>query len=427
VGDETGPATESQYRQSVMPFDSLPNRQANSCSPSHPCRGCVREQAFLRSKRRSRRRRTGGLVTAVDLFAGCGGMTVGLDEAVRRLGCELSVSLAVDFDPASIEIYQKNFPTAATQVGDVSSLFDGAVGDALTASERKVVERVGDVDILLGGPPCQGHSDLNNHTRRRDPKNALYSRMARAAEVLHPKAVIIENVTPVQWDEGGVVEQTSQSLTSAGYKVAGRVLDLRRLGVPQRRKRFVLVAVRIDRLDPREVLNQAADCMPDHPDRTVRWAIGDLLAKHADTVYDTASKPTAENAKRIQLLFDNELYDLPDNHRPKCHRDKNHSYVSMYGRLRWGRPAQTITTGFGSMGQGRYVHPQRPRTLTPHEAARLQTFPDWFDFGEKTKRGVLATVIGNAVPPLLMIEIGKMIIPGILAENEAHEEVRRRA
>src|SRR4029453_9475753 len=105
----------------------------------------------------------------------------------------------------------------------------------------------GDVDILLGGPPCQGHSDLNNHTRRRDPKNALYSRMARAAEVLHPKAVIIENVTPVRWDQGGVVEQASQSLTSAGYKVGGRVLDLRRLGVPQRRKRFVLVAVRIDR------------------------------------------------------------------------------------------------------------------------------------------------------------------------------------
>jgi DNA (cytosine-5)-methyltransferase 1 len=363
----------------------------------------------------------------VDLFAGCGGMTVGLDEAVRRLGWELGVSLAVDFDPAAIGIYQKNFPKAATQVGDVSSVFDGAIGDALTASERQLVERVGDVDILLGGPPCQGHSDLNNHTRRRDPKNALYLRMARAAEVLHPKAVIIENVTPVQWDEGGVVEQTSQSLTSAGYRVAGRVLDLRRLGVPQRRKRFVLVAVRIDRLDPREVLNQAADCMPDHPDRTVRWAIGDLLAKRADTVYDTASKPTAENAKRIQLLFDNELYDLPDKHRPKCHRDKNHSYVSMYGRLRWARPAQTITTGFGSMGQGRYVHPQRPRTLTPHEAARLQTFPDWFDFGEKTKRGVLATVIGNAVPPLLMIEIGKMIIPGILAENEAHEKVRRRA
>src|SRR6185312_3602501 len=115
----------------------------------------------------------------------------------------------------------------------------------------------------------------------------------------------------------------------------------------------------------------------------------------------------------MAFLFEHGLYDLPNNQRPECHRDGNHSYRSVYGRLRWTEPAQTITTGFGSMGQGRYVHPQRRRTLTPHEAARLQTFPDWFDFGKETRRGVLAKAIGNAVPPFLTLQIGQLILPSL--------------
>jgi DNA (cytosine-5)-methyltransferase 1 len=93
---------------------------------------------------------------------------------------------------------------------------------------------------------------------------------------------------------------------------------------------------------------------------------------------------------------------LPNKLRPPCHRNKpDHRYKSMYGRLRWDQPAQTITTGFGSPGQGRYLHPDLPRTLTPHEAARVQFFPDWFDFGKAPSRSALAHCIGNAVPPKL--------------------------
>ena len=89
----------------------------------------------------------------------------------------------------------------------------------------------------------------------------------------------------------------------------------------------------------------------------------------------------------------------------------------MYGRLRWDEAAQTITTGFGSIGQGRYVHPARRRTITPHEAARLQTFPDWYDFGKGTTRAALATMIGNAVPPLLMVALGLEVIPRLYSET----------
>lgn len=354
-------------------------------------------------------------------------MTIGFEEAARRAGYQVHIPLAVDSDAAAIGIYKTNFSSSGARVADVRKLFNGAVGRPLTVAEEKIASEIGEVDLLCGGPPCQGHSDLNNHTRRNDPKNELYLRMARGAQVLLPSIVVIENVTAVQWDQGEVVRQTCEALIACGYDVAGRVLDLRRIGVPQRRKRYVLIASRLLSIDPHKVLARLASSMPNHPHRTLRWAIEDLFTIKSETVFDTPSRIGDDNLERINVLFDRKLYDLPNKHRPECHRDGDHSYVSMYGRLRWSRPAQTITTGFGSMGQGRYVHPQRKRTLTPHEAARLQTFPDWFNFGEKTPRGVLATVIGNAVPPFLTLEIGKKLLPALIAEKRSVVNRQRRA
>ena len=341
-------------------------------------------------------------------------MTVGIAEAVRRAGRSLRVVLALDADAEVAALYKKNFPTANVRQAEVDKTFDGAIGTELTPSERLVKLEVGDPpDLLVGGPPCQGHSDLNNHTRRSDPKNALYLRMARAAEVLKPRIVIIENVTGAQWDKDRVVQLTTHALTAAGYKVAGRVLDLRAVGVPQRRRRFVLLASLIENVEPEKMLDAVETGWGEHPYRTVRWAIDDLMKIAADGVYNTASEPTDVNTERIAYLFDNKVHNLPNDERPECHQDGQHSYVSVYGRLWWDQPAQTITTGFGCMGQGRYVHPEKRRTITPHEAARLQSFPDWFDFGEEAKRGVLAKSIGNAVPPLLTVELAGRLIPSL--------------
>ena len=143
--------------------------------------------------------------------------------------------------------------------------------------------------------------------------------------------------------------------------------------------------------------------------RTVEWAIGDLVACPKGGVFDTPATHSPENARRIRFLFDRGLYDLPNAERPACHRLKSHSYNSVYGRMRWDEPAPTITTGFGSTGQGRFVHPLVPRTLTPHEAARLQTYPDFFDFGEPG-RTQLQKMIGNSVPPLAMLVLGLALI-----------------
>ncbi len=352
----------------------------------------------------------------MDLFCGCGGLTLGLAEAARRLGRTIEIPLAVDNDGDALAVFEANFPGATTEQKRVEELFDGRLGAPLTTREKELRSRTGRVDLLAGGPPCQGHSDLNNHTRRRDPRNALYDRMARAAEVLRPRAMLIENVPAVVRDAAGVVGVAEAALKDAGYQVAHKCLNLGELGVPQRRRRHLLLAFPTGSLDPHAALDLLAAPCPVHSPRTVRWAVEDLENSSGRDAFDRATTPSAENAARIAWLFDKDRHNLPNPERPKCHKEKEHTYNSMYGRLRWDEPAQTVTTGFGSMGQGRYVHPSRRRTITPHEAARLQSFPDFFDFSSVGTRTAWARMIGNAVPPLLSCNVATIVIPHVVDE-----------
>jgi DNA (cytosine-5)-methyltransferase 1 len=359
-------------------------------------------------------------LTVVDLFAGCGAMTLGLWEAARRAGIGLDSRLGVEGHRATGDVYKRN-AGGRLVVGNVARMFNGQPEGAATARETAIAASVGNLDILLGGPPCQGHSDLNNHTRRSDPKNSLYAKMARAAEVLSPRLVVIENVPPVQWDVGKVVDSTRSELQRLGFKTSAAVIDSVLAGVPQRRKRFILLGSKVAAIDPLQVLTSLASKSAAW--RTVGWAIDDLEEVDSVEEIDQPSRLSKDNVQRIAYLTDTGATDLPNAQRPKCHRDDpTHSYKSMYGRLSWAKPAQTITTGFTSMGQGRFVHPSQPRTLTPHEAARLQTIPDWFDWGD-AKRTLLSTMIGNAVPPLLMTALGSLIIPR-LAEDERSRETQ---
>ena len=114
-------------------------------------------------------------------------------------------------------------------------------------------------------------------------------------------------------------------------------------------------------------------------------------------MFNSSANHSDENKRRIHYLFEHDIHDLPNSERPDCHRLKPHGYVAVYGRMYWNIPSPTITGGFGSCGQGRFVHPLKERTLTPHEAARVQFFPDFFDFKGVLRRE-LQQVIGNAVP-----------------------------
>lgn len=347
---------------------------------------------------------------AVDLFAGCGGMSLGFEAAAREQRRSVS-GLAVEVEPSIAAVYAKNFPKMHTVAGRVEDFFDGQCGDSITDQEARVAAVHGRPDILMGGPPCQGHSDLNNHTRRSDPRNSLYLRMARAAEVLQPRVIVVENVPAVVHDARGVVRDTKAILEKSDYAVADQVLELVEVGVPQTRRRHVLLATRCG-LDPKVVLDGILSL--DLEQRSVRWAIEDLVDADPERLLDSPARRSADNVKRMRYLFKENEYNLPNPLRPPCHRDKDHSYNAVYGRLSWNAPAPTITSGFTSMGQGRYVHPSLERTLTAHEAARLQAFPDWFDW-HTTRRTVLSTMIGNAVPPLLMARLTSLLLPALLA------------
>jgi DNA (cytosine-5)-methyltransferase 1 len=344
----------------------------------------------------------------VDLFAGCGGLTLGTAQAASAAGVATEVRLAVDIDQAATDVYRENFKKADVETGSIDEFFNGSLGGRITKLESATKERVGHLHLLLGGPPCQGHSDLNNHTRRDDPKNALYARMARAAEVLLPSFVLIENVPTVRCDISDVVGTTRAQLEARDYVVAEATVPLHALGVAQRRRRHILLASRIERVDPAAVLAEITARKADSS-RNLRWAIGDLENLVNPTGYDKPPTASEDNLKRMKYLLERDLYDLPNRRRPKCHQG-THSYKSMYGRLSWDLPAQTITSGFGSIGQGRYMHPSKMRALTPHEAARIQGFPDYFDFSVVTRRADLATMIGNAVPPPLAREIVSALI-----------------
>ena len=334
----------------------------------------------------------------VDLFCGCGAMSLGVAQAAWDLRRGIDVRLAVDADLDAASVFSANFRANSVETGLVESYFNGDLTSRATRKERQVQSITGPVDILLGGPPCQGHSDLNNHTRRSDPRNAVYLKMARAAKVLRPRVVLIENVPAVRHDVQRVVKATMDALRESGYSVDDCVLDLSRLGVPQRRRRHVVLALQGKGLDPSAVLENVA--LSEIRLVTVRDAIEDLLHIQPRTRFDTSSQPNANNQARMDWLIKEDTFDLPNQMRPPCH-SSDHSYNAMYGRLQWDLPAQTITTGFNSMGQGRYVHPSIARTITPHEAARLQSLPDFWDMSPAKTRSSLARLIGNAVPPPL--------------------------
>ncbi|TQM36034.1 DNA cytosine methyltransferase [Pseudonocardia cypriaca] len=353
----------------------------------------------------------------VDLFAGCGGLTLGVAQAAHGHGAGLDVVLAVDFVDAAVDVYRDNFPSANVRCASVEDFFDGELGELPTPSEQRTRSLCHDIHLLVGGPPCQGHSDLNNHTRRDDPKNALYVRMARAAELLRPDVVLIENVPAVRRDRKDAVGVTTKHLQQLGYSVASDVIGVHALGVAQTRKRHILLASRDGVLDVDAVLNDVGSKYLDLR-CNLRWAIGDLVNVDNPKPYDQVPRASSANRERMEWLLRNNEYDLPNSLRPECHQN-DHSYKSMYGRLSWDAPAQTLTSGFGSIGQGRYMHPELPRALTAHEAARIQGFPDYFTFASAKLRAQLADIIGNAVPPALSSAIASRLIPGLLADTSA--------
>jgi DNA (cytosine-5)-methyltransferase 1 len=353
----------------------------------------VFDQTFLRTSTKPKNDRNLPVICGADLFCGCGGLSLGLSEACRAIGYRFEPLLVIDRDISSLEVYMGNLTPKDAYNIDIKEILTGKLGAQIEPSERILLKKIKNIDIVLAGPPCQGNSNLNNHTRRDDDRNRLYERVGRFAEIVEPKHILIENVPTVIHGRDRALDNTIERLNRIGYTIDAGIVDISELGIPQKRRRHVLVASNVKSISIKDTIDKYR--VPNS--RTIRWAIEDL-EKEGTGFFNTPAVISEENMRRIKYLLDHDLYDLPNAHRPPCHQNGDHSYRSMYGRMRYDEPAQTITTGFASPGQGRYVHPVRPRTLTPHEAARLQFFPDYFNFSTVKSKKSLAKMIGNAVP-----------------------------
>jgi DNA (cytosine-5)-methyltransferase 1 len=345
----------------------------------------------------------------VDAFCGSGGLGLGVKLAAEAIGRSVDFAAIVDTDATAVHIHRHNFGARKHFAVSVSSLVDFLVletGDgARFGYEPEIVHedlrRVGAVDMFIAGPPCQGHSNLNNHTRRADPRNDLYVTAVALGVALGSEVILLENVPTVQNSHSDVVTTAAGLLRSSGYGVSMAILRADDLGAAQRRARHFMLAIRGRAVDANYLASAARKLAA--PAMPLSWAIGDLIDRTSDSLLDTAPTLTPVNLARIDYLFDHNIYDLPDAQRPDCHKNGT-TYNSVYGRMHWDRPAQTITTGFGTPGQGRYVHSIKRRVITPREAARIQGFPDWFDFAPSDlplKRKNLAKWIGDAVHPIL--------------------------
>lgn len=355
-------------------------------------------------------------IRSVDAFCGCGGLTLGAAQAAIAMGRSLESVAAIDVDEGGLEVHQANFSTKHLLAGNASSLVDFHVRESGAQSkfayepeiiEPRLAAEVGKIDLFLAGPPCQGHSNLNNRTRREDPRNLLYLTAIALAVGLRAKTIAIENVPEVISDKSDVVGTAKALLKSSGYTfIDSAVLAADAMGGAQTRKRYFLIASRTGSEGMGVTLKAVADGLR-RPAQPLAWAIADLMsdpsAEIKTGIMDTVPAMSEDNRTRINYLFKHDKYDLPDAVRPDSHKN-GHTYPSVYGRMYWNKPAQTITTGFLTPGRGRHIHPLRRRVITPHEAARVQSFPDTFRFvvaDLEPSRAALTKWIGDAVPPLL--------------------------
>src|SRR5882724_3165890 len=184
-------------------------------------------------------------ISLVDLYCGCGGMSLGVKEALRVNNYSLDIKLALDIDKEALNVYKRNFSVddEIALNADIKKFVSRNIGKPFNAIESSLRERYKNVDLLVAGPPCQGHSNLNNHTRRDDPRNNLYLNAIRFVEILMPKVAIIENVSTVIHDKDRVVDKARLALEKVGYKIYSLIIDTSDFGLAQTRKRHLQIAL----------------------------------------------------------------------------------------------------------------------------------------------------------------------------------------
>jgi DNA (cytosine-5)-methyltransferase 1 len=317
--------------------------------------------------------------TAIDLFSGCGGLTEGLKQAGFR------VIGAVEIDPLAVETYKANHQEVFVWERDIRTL-------AAARVMRRLKIRRGQLDLLAGCPPCQGFSTMSTLNGRISPdkRNDLVFQFLRFVRALLPKSVMLENVP------GLARNHRSQSLRAKlkkmGYEVNWGVLNAADYGVPQRRRRFILIAAR-------------GAVIPFAARSSKRWTVRDAfkkLRKHSKA--DPLHNRSENRSERIRDLIRHiprdggSRKDLGQGNQLPCHQRCN-GFKDVYGRMAWDEVSPTITGGCYNPSKGRFLHPVENRAITLREAALLQTFPKSYFFSLRRGKSNAAQMIGNALPP----------------------------
>ncbi len=330
----------------------------------------------------------------IDLFAGCGGMTRGF---VDTGGFESIFAVEMDADAATT--YAVNFG------GD--HIFNGKIED---------VDHFPRADVVIGGPPCQGFSPLNRHGVGPE-RRTLWREYLRALDQAGPQAFVMENVPELLISRE--YEEFRAAVEKRGFSVEDRVLNAADYGVPQRRRRAIVIGSR-DGAPSWPVPTHSSPDVPaigTEPWRTFRQAVEGLPLTPSGRNWHNPRNPRPGSVRRYKAVPRNggDRFQMQANldraglgHLvPNCWRNKPTGTTDVFGRLWWDRPAFTIRTEFYKPEKGRYLHPSAHRPMTLREAARCMSFSDDFEFPLDQAMTSVAKQIGNAVPPLLARRIAE--------------------
>ena len=316
---------------------------------------------------------------SIDIFSGAGGLSTGLYKAGFK------VAAAIEIDLIAVQTYKMNYKKTLVISKDVRKV---------TVAEIKRSLNNEPLHLLAGCPPCQGFSTVRNLNGRNviDKRNNLILQYLRLVKGLRPYTIMLENVPGLQ--KYYLFKRMISQLVKLGYKVNYEIVNVQDYGVPQRRKRLVLVGSRLAEIKVAEGNQEKV---------TVRQAIGKLepTSRTKDPIHKIFPKHSQQVMEMIKLTPKDggSRTDLPIEYRLACHKNEDIGFRDVYGRLKWDDCSSTITGGCLKPSKGRFLHPTKNRTITAREAALLQSFPKKYKFPTNINKDLLALLIGNALPP----------------------------
>lgn|GEM_PF-214318 len=347
----------------------------------------------------------------LDLFSGAGGFSLGLE-----LLENFKTVVANDIMKDALTTLDFNFPECETILGDIS---DKSIRNKIVeiSKEKKV-------NMIIGGPPCQGFSNKGKKLGLNDPRNFLFREYLKIVETLQPEVFVIENVKAMSTSTNGwFMDQILTTVKELGYDCSSGILTASDFGVPQSRQRTFIIASKkgLIALPTAEKYGK--------PKTTVKDAISDLIfleSGEGSDVQPYRYKPKSDYQRELRASSTQLFNHKATNHAPialqklklipaeqgksslPSEMHGNQKFKTTWGRLKWDQQSPTIDTRFDTPSNGTNSHPTLMRSITPREAARIQSFPDSFVFhGTKTNIG---KQIGNAVPPLLAKVVGMAIL-----------------